>query len=82
MPATAPSPSEAVLRHIECEVVIRHRGRLRELTIHRIEGGVVLLGRAMSYYGKQIAFHEVKKLLDEPVIGNHIAVEAPCGCLS
>jgi hypothetical protein len=57
--------------------MIRNRGRLHELTIHRVEGGVILHGRAVSFYGKQIAFHEVKTLLGEPVIGNQIAVDEP-----
>ena len=80
--ATCPSPSEVVLRRIDCEVVIRHRGHLRELTIHPVAGGVVLHGRAVCFYGKQIAFHEVTKLLDEPVLANRIAVEPPSPCRS
>ena len=77
MAAACPATSEEEFRRIELEVMVRHRGRLRELTIHRVEGGVVLLGRAVSFYGKQIAFHEVKTLLDELVIGNRIAVDVP-----
>jgi hypothetical protein len=42
----------AVIRH-------RHRAHLRELRIDATDGGLILSGRARSYYGKQMAQEEV-----------------------
>lgn len=36
-----------------------HRALVRELRIEVVGGGVVLRGRAATFYGKQLALHEV-----------------------
>ena len=43
------------------EISQKHRYVLREIEIHEDGQGVVLTGFASSYYGKQLAQHEVLK---------------------
>ena len=61
---------------IESRVLSAVGCRLRELHIHRRGDRCVLDGRADSYYAKQLALHEVRSLLKEPVAANEIRVTA------
>jgi hypothetical protein len=78
MPTTMPGlrDPDAITRQVAAEVRNRHRSHHRELRIERVEGGVVLHGRATSYYGKQVAFHEVSSRCRLVVVANRIEVVA------
>jgi hypothetical protein len=52
----------------------RHRGLLRELWIEVRDGGAVLHGHAVSYYGKQMALHEARRI-GITVVANRIVVD-------
>lgn len=65
---------EATARVAE-DIVKQHRSHLRDLEILVTRRGIILHGLARSYYGKQLAFHEVSRRLGMRVIANHIAVE-------
>ncbi|MCS7022525.1 MAG: hypothetical protein NZU63_11935 [Gemmataceae bacterium] len=76
--ATAPaaSPSmETLTARIAADIVQQHRSHLRKLEILVTRRGLILHGSARSYYGKQLAFHEVTRRLGMRVVANHIAVE-------
>ncbi|MCE9564292.1 MAG: hypothetical protein K8U57_19790 [Planctomycetes bacterium] len=45
------------------------------MRIEIVEGGVVLRGRASSFYGKQVAFHEVLLRGQFAVLANQIEVD-------
>jgi hypothetical protein len=69
------SNRDRILHQLATEVQNRHRNCLRELRIEVVEGGVVLYGRAITFYGKQIAFHEVRRCSHLAVIANRIQVQ-------
>lgn len=50
------------------------RGRLRGLAIDRCEEGLILLGKAPSFYVKQLAQHAVGQLSGAPIVRNEIEV--------
>ena len=52
----------------------RFRSLIGELRIEVVEGGVVLHGLAYSFYGKQIALHEVRQHGAFVVLANRITV--------
>jgi len=56
------------------EIRLRHRALLREFQIEEVTGGVALSGHAYSFYGKQIAQHEILRRGDLPVVANWIVV--------
>ena len=56
------------------EVCNRHRNCLRKLHIKIVGEGAVLCGEAVSFYGKQIAFHEIGRRLQMKIIANRIKV--------
>ena len=66
---------DRILHRLATEVRNRHRDCLRELQIEIAEGGIVLYGRAITFYGKQIAFHEVRRLSSLTVVANRIQVQ-------
>jgi hypothetical protein len=47
------------LKCLAAAVFTRYRSQLRELSIEVIAGGVILRGRSATFYGKQLAQHEV-----------------------
>jgi hypothetical protein len=59
------------------EVRGRLRGRVRNLRVLLREGSVVLLGKASSYYAKQLAQHFVQKSLGVTPLVNEIEVQSP-----
>ena len=59
---------------IEARVRICLRGRLCDFRLVRCDQGVVLLGRAPSYYVKQLAQHAVMRASAIPILANRIAV--------
>ena len=52
----------------------RHRDVVRELRVEVIEGGVILYGFAYSFYGKQVAQHEVLHRTNLVLLANRITV--------
>jgi BON domain len=51
------------------------RGRVRDLGVSSHEGAIVLVGKASSYYAKQLAQHHVLKLLGVSILVNEIEVQ-------
>ena len=72
-PAGRPAAAESELA---ADIRSRHRSLLRELRIDVVEGGVILHGHAYSFYGKQIAQHEVLRRTGLVLLANRIAVAA------
>lgn len=64
------------LVRLAAEIQTRHRSHLREFRIEVVEGGIILFGRSVTFYGKQIAFHEVCEGCECPVLANQIEVQA------
>jgi hypothetical protein len=62
----------AAATHLASDIRERHRSLLRDLRIEVVAGGVVLHGRANTFYGKQIAQHEVMR--HSVVVANRIVV--------
>ena len=60
----------------ELEEIVRDRvgGHLREFRLTVVEGGLVLRGRAPTYYSKQLAQHAVMQETDVPIVTNEIEV--------
>ena len=56
--------------------LIRRRlaGRIRDFRLVLRENGIVLQGRACSYYGKQLAQHEVLRVVNAARLVNEIEV--------
>ena len=52
----------------------RHRSHLRELQIKVVDGGVILYGVSVNFYGKQLALHEVIRVCQMLVLANRIEV--------
>jgi hypothetical protein len=76
--ATAdPSDLEAVVQQVAVELLATHRSHLRELLIQVVEGGLVIRGRVVSFYGKQLAFHEVSRRCGRTVLANQVEVQPP-----
>jgi hypothetical protein len=62
-------------QELAAEVRNAHRSHLRELRLEVVLGGVILRGLATSYYGKQLALHEVRRRCSLLVVANRIEVE-------
>lgn len=62
------------LAQLAAQIRNRHRSHLRDFRIEAVWGGVILYGRASSFYGKQIAFHEVCSDGRFAVVANQIEV--------
>ncbi len=78
-PATVDPAGRAALRRIAADVLRTQRCHLHELEIVETSGGLVLHGRARSYYGKQIAYHEVSRRSGMRILANRIVVgDAAC----
>ena len=56
---TEPAGRRAAASELAADIRSRHRSLLRELRVDVVEGGVILHGHAYSFYGKQVALHEV-----------------------
>jgi hypothetical protein len=61
---------------IEAHLRVRLRGRVRELRVLLRDGGVVLRGRTVTYYSKQLAQHVTMKEVKLLILANEIEVEA------
>ena len=68
-PADTNSPDAQVRRWLA------GRGHVRDLRVVVLEGGVILEGRAATFYAKQLAQHVVTKVLGLSLRANRIEVE-------
>jgi hypothetical protein len=62
------------LEQLEAQVERRLFGRVRDLQLRVREGGLVLHGRAATYYAKQLAQHAVMQATELPIRANEIQV--------
>lgn len=72
----APVFTERVYPEEGLESLVRRRlgGRVRDLRVILRNDGVVLCGRAPTYYAKQLAQHAAMELSCLPVVSNDIEV--------
>jgi hypothetical protein len=63
-----------VLDRLEAQVQHQLSGRLLGFRLKRQDEGVILIGRASSYYAKQLAQHAVMRVIDIPILQNEIEV--------
>jgi hypothetical protein len=68
-----PSDNPQYLEELAEVIRLRYRAVINEIEIQAAERGVVLHGSAATYYGKQIAQHELLRR-GFAVIANHIRV--------
>jgi hypothetical protein len=68
--------TEPACNHRAVAEGIRNKNRplISELRIEPCEGGVVVHGRTASFYGKQVALHEVARLCRQTIVRNKISV--------
>ena len=66
--------SQEDLDRLGAQVQHELSGRLREFRLKRKGEGVVLTGRARTYYAKQLAQHAVMRATVLPILGNVIEV--------
>jgi hypothetical protein len=66
-------PSE--LETHEATIAAHLRGRVHDFRIVPHDDGVILLGRANSFYAKQLAQHAVMNLCRAIIVSNEIEVE-------
>lgn len=59
---------------LEAHIQLRLGGRVRDLHVNPLGKGLVLRGRARTYYVKQIAQHAVMEATDLPILANEIEV--------
>jgi hypothetical protein len=62
------------LRRLEAHVQCRLGGQVRDLQLSLRGGGVVLHGRARTYYAKQLAQHALMGIASVPIAANEIQV--------
>jgi hypothetical protein len=59
---------------LECLLQTRLGNRIRDLRVQLLPSGLVLQGRAATYYAKQLAQHAAMELADAPILANDIEV--------
>lgn len=69
------APTDA-LGQLAADIRSAHRSHIRELRIELAASGVVLAGRAATFYGKQLALHEVTHRSRLVVVANRIEVQS------
>ncbi len=67
-------PADRDLAPITAEVGRQLRGRLRQFRIDRCGEGLVLSGKAPSFYVKQLALHAVRTMSRLRIVRNEIEV--------
>jgi len=66
--------SEQEREKLELHLQSRLNGRVRDLRVDAAENGLVIRGRAMTYYAKQLAQHIVMETTSTPIVANEIHV--------
>ncbi|MCA9088203.1 MAG: BON domain-containing protein [Planctomycetaceae bacterium] len=77
MTAAAPSllsPAQDLLARLERTIHCRTGGRISDLRVESINEGIVLSGRAPTYYAKQLATHAALTELEAQELTNEIEV--------
>ncbi len=74
MNAIYPVPPPLELAPIVTEIDRQLRGRLRQFNITCDEGGLVLSGKAPTFYVKQLAQHAVGRMTPVRIVRNEIEV--------
>jgi len=62
------------LDHLEAHLEIRLCGRVRQFHLMVLANGLILQGRAPTYYVKQLAQNAVMEATELPILGNEIEV--------
>ena len=75
----APLPGAGEVGRLEARVQARLMGRVRDLRLSWQGDGLVLRGRAPTYYAKQLAQHAVLEATALPIAANAIEVCAAVG---
>lgn len=65
-----PEETEQLAMSVQCQLA----GRVSDLRLLRTDKGLVLQGRAHSYYAKQLAQQAVMKATEIPLLANDIEV--------
>jgi hypothetical protein len=65
-------PSESA--RLEAQLRVHLRGYVCDFRVIVQDGGLILYGRARTYYGKQLAQHGVMQQSERPILANKIAV--------
>ena len=73
----ASTPALTEQERLEGLMQRRLGSRVRNLRVHLQPSGLVLQGRAATYYAKQLAQHAVMQATDLPIRANDIEVSAP-----
>jgi hypothetical protein len=76
-PTTEPSIDLATANgatELEAHVQCRLGGQVREFRLVVVDGGLILRGRAHTYYAKQLAQHAVMEATGMPILANEIEV--------
>lgn len=68
------APNREFLDEIEMRVQSCLGGRVQDLRILCVEGGLILRGRSHSYYAKQLAQHHAQEFSELPIRANEIEV--------
>jgi hypothetical protein len=68
------SPALAEIGQLETHVQSRLNGRVRHLRLAARGCGLILTGRARTYYAKQLAQHAVMEATSLPILANEIEV--------
>ncbi|MFN0050912.1 MAG: hypothetical protein ACKV0T_01900 [Planctomycetales bacterium] len=72
---TLPDDSVSLIDEVERLVRLRTGGLIRELRIEGHSGEIVLHGRAISYYAKQLATHAALDACEHVTLTNDIEVD-------
>jgi hypothetical protein len=67
-----PAPTEE--ERIECLMQRRLGTQVRGLRVQVLPDGLILRGRAATYYAKQLAQHAAMELATTPILANEIEV--------
>ncbi len=73
-PAKTRRTTPAEVRQIAEMIGRKFNGRLENFTILATPGGLILNGRAPTYYMKQVAQHAVMELTCLPIVANKVEV--------
>lgn len=74
MNAVLESLPQDLAERIEAAVQTRTGGRIRGLQVRVKDGGIVISGRATTYYTKQLVTHAAMEAGDELLVMNQVEV--------
>ena len=65
---------DGLTHQVAASLLCRFGSQVRDFKVFRHSDGVILHGRARTYYGKQLAQHVVMKIHGLPIAANEIEV--------